>query len=112
MPDVFVPMKMKGSICGFVLHCPTDEELYSCKRFQVSDENSWDPSAKIFMLSVAAEWGENYLDDEISQNVCRVSTNLQDEFIFSDSHYFHDFDRVLINQSITYNRLFGKECYV
>ena len=105
LPNVFFPMKMNGSICGFVSRCPTDEELYSCRRFQISDEISWDPSAKIFISSVAAEWGENYLDNEISWNVCRVSIKLQDEFIFSDSHYFHDFDKVLVDQSTAYDCL-------
>ena len=88
---------MNGSIYSFVLYYPTDKELYFCKRFQTSDEISWDLLAKIFISSVAAEWGENYLDNEISRNVCRVSTNLQIKFIFLDSHYFYDFDRVLVD---------------
>ena len=104
LPEAFVPMTMKGSICGFASRCPTDEELYSCRRFQISDEITWDPSAKIFISSVAAGWGESS-QDEISRHICRVSTNLYDGFIFDDSHFFHDFDRGLIEQSSVYDRL-------
>ena len=28
--EVFIPMTMKGSICGFKSRCPTNEELNSC----------------------------------------------------------------------------------
>ena len=31
--------------------------------------------------------------------------NLHDGFIFNDSHFFHDFDRGLIEQSSVYDRL-------
>ncbi|GFH43569.1 predicted protein [Chaetoceros tenuissimus] len=97
---------MNGSICGFTCCCPTDEELESCHRFQISDKNSWDPSAKIFISSVTAEWGEDgYIASEISQHINQVKKLSHDDLIFSDSHYFHDFDRALAHSSLAPNQM-------
>ena len=38
--EVFVPMKMKGSICGFVSRYSTDKDLYLYRRFQISDAST------------------------------------------------------------------------
>ena len=45
------------------------------------------------------------MQDKISRNICSVSIDLHDRFIFSDSHFFCDFNRVLIEQSSTYDRM-------
>ena len=47
--EAFVPIKIRGSICGFVSRCSINEELYLYQRFQFSDESTWDLSPKIFI---------------------------------------------------------------
>lgn len=99
--NVKIPMSMQGSICGFVSRCPTDAELESCEKFQISDEHSWDPTSQIFIASVDVEWGENgYIPCDITRNICQVKTNLHDDYLFNDSHCFHEFDRALTRSGL------------
>ena len=95
-----VPMTMKGSICGFVSRCPTDQELESYPRYQISDEHSWDPSSQIFISSVDVGWGEEYTPSDHTRNIFQVITNSHDDYLFNDSHYFHEFDRALARSGL------------
>ncbi|GFH50498.1 hypothetical protein CTEN210_06974 [Chaetoceros tenuissimus] len=87
---------MKGSIFGFVSRCPTDEELASCPRYQISDEHTWDPTSKIFISSLTVGWGEEgYIASEFTRNIAQVKSITNDDIFFDTSHYFHEFDRAL-----------------
>lgn len=44
----FLPMSMSGSICGLMTWFPTNEELESCRIFNISDEHAWDPTNVTF----------------------------------------------------------------
>ena len=99
--DIHLPMTMEGSICGFSSRCPTDDELESCARFQISDEHSWDPTSEIFIASAHVEWGEfGYIQGEVSRNICQVATLMHDDYLFNDSHFFHEFDIALARSGL------------
>ncbi|GFH56846.1 hypothetical protein CTEN210_13322 [Chaetoceros tenuissimus] len=96
-----VPMTMKGSICGFVSRCPTDEELASCPKYQISDEHTWDPTSKIFISSLNVGWGEDgYIASEFTRNISQVKSITNDDVLFDNSHYFHEFDRALARSGL------------
>jgi hypothetical protein len=46
--DTLLPLYMKGSICRLMTWYPTNEELESCRIFDISDAHNWDPSSVIF----------------------------------------------------------------
>ena len=101
LKSVTIPMTMQGSICGFVSRCPSDEELESCARYQISDEHNWDPTSQIFVASINVGWEENgYIPSNITRNICEVTTSLHDDYLFNDSHCFHDFDRALARSGL------------
>jgi hypothetical protein len=43
-----LPLYMQGSICGLMTWYPTNEELNSCRIFDISDIHNWDPSSVVF----------------------------------------------------------------
>ena len=53
LPDnYFLPFRMRGTTCYFESRSPDVEELESCRTFQVSDANHWDPTDEIFISTV------------------------------------------------------------
>ena len=95
--DMSIPMKMNGSICYFTSRSPTDAEIDSCRRFQISDEHSWDPTSEIFISSV--ERGESYsggyIQSDITKHIYKVAMSPPFDLHFDNSHYFHEFDVAL-----------------
>jgi len=55
----FLPFKMRGTTCYFQSRSPDDDELESCRTFQVSDANHWDPTDKMFISVVGR--GQNVM---------------------------------------------------
>jgi len=55
--NYFLPFTMRGTTCYFKSRSPDVEELESCRTFQVSDANHWDPTDEIFISTV--ERGHN-----------------------------------------------------
>ena len=49
--DYVVPFKMRGTTCFFQSRSPSNFEIETCKTFQVSDPETWDPTADIFSIS-------------------------------------------------------------
>ena len=41
--DIFIPLHMSGSFSSLLTRCPTEEEMTSCRRIQLSCPDSWDP---------------------------------------------------------------------
>lgn len=73
--DTFLPMSMDGTICGLMTRCPTDEELDTCRIFNTSDEEHWDPSLVAFDYSVKGiDWSDRYSRN--SRNVYSFRSNL------------------------------------
>jgi len=53
LPDTcFLPFRMRGTTYYFQSRSPDVEELESCRTFQVSDENHWNPTNEIFIGTV------------------------------------------------------------
>jgi len=53
LPDnYFLPFKMRRTTCYFKSRSPDVEELESCRTFQVSDANHWDPKDEISISAV------------------------------------------------------------
>lgn len=64
--NLFIPMGMDGTTCGFDSRCPTLEEMDSCKRVIVSHETDWDPSTVHFNVS-SVEKENKYAVHAVSQ---------------------------------------------
>ena len=47
-PNTHLPLYMNGSICGLMTWSPTNEELESCRIFDISDVNDWNPTNVVF----------------------------------------------------------------
>jgi len=60
--DYVVPFTMRGTTCNFLSRSPTLSELETCRTFQVSDTNKWDPTADIFRISTV-ERGQVCMSD-------------------------------------------------
>jgi len=56
-PDTHLPLYMNGSICGLMTWSPTDEELESCRIFDLSDVNDWDPTHVVFSNAISDDSG-------------------------------------------------------
>jgi len=50
--NCFLPFKMRGTTCYFQSRSPDAEELESCRTFQVSDANHWDPTDEISISAI------------------------------------------------------------
>mmetsp|Transcript_14474 Transcript_14474/g.27238 ORF Transcript_14474/g.27238 Transcript_14474/m.27238 type:complete len:168 (-) Transcript_14474:1387-1890(-) len=46
--NTHLPLYMNGSICSLMTLSPTNEELESCRIFDISDLNDWDPTNVVF----------------------------------------------------------------
>ena len=58
LPDnLFLPFKMRGTTSYFKSRSLDVEELESCRTFQVSDANHWDPTDEIFISAIG--WQQN-----------------------------------------------------
>ena len=55
MEEDFIPMVMKRSTCTFTTWCPMNEEFQQCCQIILSNEDHWDPSAKICHIAVTQE---------------------------------------------------------
>ena len=80
--DYVVPFAMRGTTCIFQSRSPSTSELETCKTFQVSDPDTWDPTADIFQIS-AIERGRVCVPescDVYSHDLCLYD--------------FYDFDRL------------------
>ena len=60
--DYVVPFQMKGTTCYFQSRSPSLSEIETCRTFQVSDPDIWDPTAEIFQIS-AVERGPVCMSD-------------------------------------------------
>ena len=60
--DYVVPFQMKGTTCYFQSRSSSMSELETCRTFQVSDPDTWDPTAEIFQIS-AVERGQVCVSD-------------------------------------------------
>lgn len=79
--NTHLPLYMSGSICGLMTWYPTNEELESCRIFDLSDVNDWDPARVVFPNNSASS-GHRYSDVDalVSRKShvmfdCRVSCN-------------------------------------
>ena len=64
------------------------------------------PNSKIFISSVASGWGEDgYIASEFTRNINQVKTISHDDFVFINSHYFHEFDRALACSGLAPNQM-------
>jgi len=53
LPDnYFLPFKMRETTCYFKTRSPDVEEFESCRTFQVSDANHWDPTDEISISAI------------------------------------------------------------
>ena len=66
MEEYFVPIGMKVTTCTFTTRYHTDEEFQQFYQILLSNQYHWDPSAKIFHISV--------MQEQIRYSVVRVST--------------------------------------
>ena len=48
-------MKIDGTTCGFISRYPTYDELETCTKVILSNENSWYPSEDLFVISSMQE---------------------------------------------------------
>ncbi len=80
--DYVVPFTMGGTTCTFQSRSPSLSELDTCRTFQVSDSDIWDPTADIFQIS-AIERGRVCMSE--SYDLCSHDLCLYD---------FYDFDRL------------------
>jgi len=88
--DYVVPFQMRGTTCNFQSRSPSMSEIETCKTFQVSDPDAWDPTADIFQIS-AIERGRACMSE--SYDVCSHDLCLYD---------FYDFDRLRLQESSTH----------
>jgi len=86
--NYFLPFRMRGTTCYFESRSPDIDELESCRTFQVSDANHWDPTDEMFISAVGR--GHNFSVSDVS-DVC-----------VSELHevYLHEFD--LLQESPTH----------
>jgi hypothetical protein len=57
--NTHLPLYMRGSICGIMTWSPTNEELDSCRIFDISDLHNWDPSGVVFQ-NASEHFGNRY----------------------------------------------------
>ena len=51
--NLFIPIGMEGTTCGFYSCCPTMEDTEPCKQIKVSQKTDWDTSMVHFNVSSA-----------------------------------------------------------
>ncbi len=72
--DYVVPFTIRGTTCIFQSRSPSTLELEMCKTFQVSDPETWDPTADIFKISAIGRGqlcaSVSELHDVCSHDVC------------------------------------------
>lgn len=51
--DIFISFDIRGTMCGFTMRCPSDEELHSCHNFTLwCNEQTWDPTDVDFIRKI------------------------------------------------------------
>ena len=50
--NYFLTLRMRGSTCYFESRSPDVDELESCRTFQVSDANHWNPTDEMFISAI------------------------------------------------------------
>ncbi len=100
--DTFVPLEMIGSTCGFITRYPTDDEIESCRRIYLSDEENWNPADVTFQVSsLKAEMdSHNSLATRhvaLVQGYAPTATPIS---YTQDDIAIHDFDRAMVNVSL------------
>jgi hypothetical protein len=59
-PNTHLPLYMNGSICGLMTWPPTNEELESCRIFDISDVDTWDPTNVVFRNTAVSNDSRRY----------------------------------------------------
>jgi len=100
----FLPLQMNGTICGLMTWSPTDEELSSCRIFDLSDVDSWDPSMVVF----PAEKGNRYSVVN-SLSVSRSHPPQIDCYVSNNDCILPSFESLEVSSTITSDRHHGPD---
>ena len=105
LPDnYFLPFRMRGTTCYFQSRSPEVHELETCRTFQVSDANFWNPADEMFISTV--ERGQvcaSDLFDVCASELCSYEfdllqgspTHIMAQIRTSDRH--HGVDAILLS---------------
>ena len=97
----FIPMDMEGSSCTFLSRYPTDDEIQTCRRIELSDEFKWDPSKKIFQISSMEEENMPRKLNSRSINLVQGNTPSSPPTVeIQDDIPVHEFDRAMAEISL------------
>ena len=98
----YFPLKMDGTICGFISLYPTYDELETCRNVLLSDGYLWDPSNDLFkILSMQEErHTSKFFIRMFSEKIRPCIPDVS--FIVYDID-IHNFDRAMINISTWYS---------
>ena len=94
--DTNIPMRMNGSFASMDTRCPTEEELETCTKIYLSDEEHWNPSSPLNISMAYSQKISNYTTEidrclasisQIydSQHVDGLARSLSEEVIISST---------------------------
>ena len=79
--DYVVPFSMKGTTCYFQSRSPSLSEIETCRTFQVSDPDNWDPTSEMFRVSAVGR-GQMSVSVSNSRDMCSHDLCLYDFYDF------------------------------
>ena len=86
--DYVVPFTMRGTTCYFLSRSPSMSEIETCRTFQLTDTDTWNPADDMFQISSAVRGQYVNVSDACmnrSRDLCSYDLCLCD---------FYDFDRL------------------